>query len=358
MSTIKDLNVLQNPAWRCQLKPGSLAWLLKLVESTTALSQLPRLGKAALPDQDELEQLTRAGIFSVPEARFDAVTLLGREVLLTLSSPVTAVTVRLWASEQSSVETYAYFPGNIIAGQGVLLNEQLDGLWQLSGMIDDSMLLAMPTLLTPSSPEIWISEINFKAHLDSSTAAVLCALFDLARTAYRRQGFPDVGLEPGTDFSLGEISGFLEARWGLSDFDQMITYLPATSMRGEPPSLAAIDMAVAKLVGNGFLEESAKGRLLLCEALREIIPALYGLRTGLQWQRLNILPEGDFAVSNRIFLLGPGGMVFTFSASLADHVFLERISGDEMAVFFANEVAGMLPLQANVVQNPNESEAC
>ena len=349
MSTIKGRRVLQNTAWRCRLKPGSLAWLLKLVSSTTVLPHLPRLAKAAPPDQDELEQLPRAKIFSMPEAKPDSVTSMGHEVLFALSSPVTAVTVRLWASEQSSVETCAYFPGNIIAGQGILLNEQLDGLWQLSGMVDDAMLLAMATLMIPPSPVNWISKINFKAHLDSSTAAVLCALFDLARTAYRKQGFPETGLEPGTDFSLGEISGFLDACWGLSDFDQMITYLPATCMLGEPPSLTAIDMAVDGLVGNGFLEERITGRLLLCETLQEIIPALYGLRTGLQWQRVSILPEGDVAASNRIFLVGPGGMVFSFIASLADHVFLERISGDEMAAFFANEVAGILPLQENVV---------
>ncbi len=347
MSIAKGVKELQSMAWQCRLKPGSLAWLLKLVDSTTELSQLPRLGKAAPPDQDELEQLTRAKILSMPEARPDSVTSMGHEVLFALSSPVTAVTVRLWASEQSSVETCAYFPGNIVAGQGVLLNEQLDGLWQLSGMVDDAMLLAMATLMIPPSPVNWISKINFKAHLDSSTATVLCALFDLARTAFKKQGFPNVGLKPGTDFSLGEISGFLEARWGLSDFDQMITYLPASCMLGEPPSFTAIDMAVARLVENGFLNESITGRLLLCKALQKLIPALYGLRTGLQWQRLNILPEGDFAASNRIFLVGPGGMVFSFTVSVADHIFLERISGDEMALFFANEVAGMLPLQIN-----------
>lgn len=334
---------LQPPPWECVVSSGSLAWLLQGSGTMSRLSPLRLLSDPRPPAPEDRRRLVAAGLLEGSDSGRRAVTPLGAETARTLSSPLANVTLRIW-DPGAGVESCAYFPGNPVGGGGVLLNGEPDGRWRLAGTIEPDILVAAAARMIPAEPDSRVGGLDFTAHLHSAAAAVLCALLDIGRTAYRRQGFPVTGLEPGTAFSTGDIAGYLDARWGLSDFDQLITYLPATAGRGEPPLRAEIEAAIAGLASDGFIEETLTGRYLIGELLGNLVPALYGLRCGFQWQRTSLLPEGDTAVSHRVFLIGPGGAVLMLSPTAAGRVYMKLSRGEEIARFLAVEASEILPL--------------
>lgn len=348
------------PEWQCELHPKSLAWLFKGDMKENHLSPRYLFAEAKLPEQDEIKQLVLSGIIE-KSGSAPVYTETGKKIISILNKPLSNVTLRIWGSERSSAETSVYFPGNITEGPGILLNELPDGKWRLAGMMEISALISLASKMVPPETDEWIQKTFFEAHLDAPTAAVLCAVIDIGRTAYRRQGFPDTGLEPGTAFSLGDVIGYLNASWGFSNFDQLISYLPATTMRGIPPTVSEIDVAVEILKANDYLKESITGRYIIAEPLRTVIPAMFGLRSGIQWQRVSLITGDDPAVSNRVFLTGPGGAVLVFSPTVTDHVYMKLTSGDEIIEFLSREASEILPLKKdpdNSLKAESECSMC
>ncbi|MCD4719896.1 MAG: zinc ribbon domain-containing protein [Desulfobacula sp.] len=358
MNNMFSLEKITPPEWQCELQPKSLAWLLKGDMKETNLSPRYRFSEARSPEPEEMKQLVLSGILEKTDFTTPVLSALGKKVVSILTAPLSNITLRIWGSERASAETSAYFPDNITEGPGILLIELADGRWSLSGMTDIAGLIALASEMIPPETDEWIQQTSFEAHLDTATAAVLCAVIDIGRTAYRRQGFPDIGLEPGTAFSLGDVTGYLEASWGFSDFDQLISYLPATTMRSDPPCISEIDIAFEKLTASDYLKESITGRYVITEPLRDVIPAMFGLRSGIQWQRVSLIMGDDPAVSSRVFLIGPGGAVFVFSPTVTDHVYMKLTSGDEIIEFLSSEAAEILPLKRDQDIIPEAKPEC
>ncbi|MBN2419110.1 MAG: zinc ribbon domain-containing protein [Deltaproteobacteria bacterium] len=346
------------PAWQCELSPETMAWLLNTDTRETAISPKHHFTGAGGPDRLGMNQLLSSGILKKSSSSTPDLTLIGKKVISVLNAPTSSVTLRIWGSERSSAETTVYFPGNLTEEPGVLLNEQADGKWRLAGMIDIMELISTASKIIPPETEEWVKQESFEAHLDAAAAAVLCAVIDIGRTAYRRQGFPDTGLEPGTAFSRGDISGYLDAAWGFSHFDQMISYLPSTVMRGDPPGFSEIDAAIDRLTVDDYFKESFTGRYIIGEPIRNIIPAMFALRSGIKWQRISLVENDDTAVSSRIFLTGPHGAVFIFSPTIADHVYMKLGAGDDIITFLSGEAAEILPLQQGQEKEINKEYVC
>ncbi len=345
------------PEWQCELSPKTMAWLLSDDIKGTDLSPKYHFIEAQPPDKDEMHRLLSSGIIKKTASVAPDLTAIGQKVISILAAPVSNVTLRIWGTERSSAETSVYFPGNLTEGPGVLLTEQADGKWRLAGMVSAMELISIASKMIPAEPEDWIKQSSFEAHLDAATAAVLCAIIDIGRTAYRRQGFPDTGLEPGTAFSAGDVTGYLDAGWGFSNFDQLISYLPSTVMRGDPPGISEIDAAIDILTVNDYLKESITGRYIIGEQIRNIIPAMFALRSGIQWLRTSLIDD-DLAVSSRIFLSGSNGAVFMFSPTVADHVYMKLISGEDMISFLSGEIAEILPLKYQEESIINDGHVC
>jgi hypothetical protein len=128
-------------------------------------------------------------------------------------------------------------------------------------------------------------------------------------------------------------------------------------MRGTPPQLSEIECSINTLIAHEYCHESITGRLVIGEQLAEIVPALYGLRSGFQWLRTSLLSDGETATANRVFLVGPHGAVLLFSPTVAGHVYIKLSSGDEIAHFLADEASTILSLRSPS-NSPGESNRC
>lgn len=356
MSQQTTETLLPKMEWNCRLSSSTLAWLVQPSLPASALSLFEHSWEIIPPAHKEMRQLAGAGLVQQKQGS-DAwdLTALGREVSKLLASPKNHVSLRVWASDTASVASSAYYPGNLGAGSGIIANELNNGDWQLAGMVDGLSLAKIVTHLAPDEPEEWVGSLEFEAHTDSVTSTVLCAILDIGRTLYRRQGFLDVGLEPGSAFHSGEVTGYLEASWGVSRFDQLITYMPAIIMQGNPPTISQVDFALNVLVDADVLERSITGRYIFGEGLRSVIPALHGLRSGFQWLKTALLDGDERAVSNRVYLIGPAGAVFMISATVAGQALLKLCSYKEIQCFLTDQVAEMLPLESsNTAQKAGE----
>jgi hypothetical protein len=307
-----------------------------------------------------MAQLVSAGLVTPSGTANAVLTGQGRETAAILKAPASHIMLRIWGTEQAASETSAYFPENPGQGRGIILNQADDGTRHLVGMADITTLISLAAKMIPADREDRASEHAFEAHLDAPTAAVLCAVLDIARTAYRRQGFPDIGLEQGTAFSIGDIAGYLDAAWAFSEFDQLISYLPPTTMQAHPPNTVEIDAAVQKLTSLDYLKEAVTGRLMLCESLRQTVPVLYGLRSGFQWQRISYTENDETLVSHRIFLIGLGQSVLAFSPTLSGHVYMALCPGDDIARFLSAEASELIPLKTTPQKDgtPHQCTIC
>ncbi len=314
-----------------------LARLLDLAGSGGTLSPRRLMGGAGELSPEQLTELYTIGVLESPRASADALSARFRRVAEVLLDPHTNLTLRMWGLAQACAETNVQFPRNPVDGEGVLLN-QLDGHYQIGAFLDDRNLLALlrPVMPPDVPPAV---DYDFEAHLDAPVAAVLVGLLDLLRIASRVHA--DTG---GVAFYAEDITGYLAGRWGVSDFYQLITYLPPTGLMAAPPTPYEVEVALTRLLATDMIEEVATNQYSLAPALQPLIRLTAQAEAGVQWQRVSLLANGELLAAHRIFVFGDGGFILGFSPAVVGRVHIARVTPDQYADFFVQELSTLLPV--------------
>ena len=284
-------------------------------------------GRIARADLAALLDATGTPTQLSPRALFGAPSLLAPEVSTTfadaarvLLSPRTNLTLRLWGGEEAATEMNVLFPDLPSGGHGVVLNP-VEQEFRVAGFVDPEQILALLGPMIP--PEPATAPAIFEARLDPTTMAVLAACLDLlcqdvlqARVARVLDERPMPGslLEDAGCLARDRIKAYLQGWWGVSRFDQLITYVLPLSGLAKCPSDGDIDVALAHLAKGGLLDVSRQERLSATAALEPMLRILLGASSGFQWQRISQMVGGDaLLVVERLFVLGAGGVAFDLS---------------------------------------------
>lgn len=227
------------------------------------------------------------------------------------------LTLRLWSGEQAAVEMNALFPASPAAGKGVVLHLAGTEI-EVAGFVDAERILSLVAPALPPEPPV--APPPFEIQADGDTMTVLAACLDRLhaealhrRLSRMRNGWPlSHALLDGLPPLAGiEVAACVKERWGFSRFDELLTAVFPLAGRTEPPTLSEIDAALQRLVRIGLLQQARPDRFRPAEVLEPVMRGLLGLRAGLQWQRVGLLPDDTAVASERIFLFGNGGAVFT-----------------------------------------------
>lgn len=265
-----------------------------------------------------------------------------RDAAKVLSDPHTRITLRIWGGEEASTETTVLFPASPAAGGGYLLND-IDGRLDVSGPVEAEQILALVAPLLPETRP----GAPFLAQLEATTMAVLAAVIDIACEDARQARIArvldgrrmpvslSVDLQPITPMRL---AAYLDAWWGLSRFDQLLTYAVTLGGQPRPPRQPAIDAALLQLSEARLI--AIDGGIVPAPDLSPLLDAAFGLSAGFQWQRVSKLDDGALSIIEHIVLPCAGGPILDLSVTAAGLVRLARASRDDIVDFLVGELAG------------------
>lgn len=302
-----------------------LAALLDAAAVSSPISPRPLLGAASL------------AVPPVSPAFADATRVL--------AAPRTNLTLRMWSDEEASVETSILFPGLPGGGRGVALNAHGDG-FRIAGYIDPEAVLALLAPMLPPEPTAPVP--GFAAQLKPATMAVLAACLDLVRREVlgRRMARALDKAPPPVDFfeearplSGEHVAAYLEHMWGLSRFDQLITYVLPLSLMPRPPSAAEVAAGLRELQAGGLLSEARKDRWQPLPVLRPLVTALLGASAGFQWQRISQMPADAILIVERVYVFGAGGVALEFRQASEGILRMATCSRAEIVDFLTDELA-------------------
>ncbi len=306
-----------------------LAGLLDMDGPAGGMSPRALMGEAAPVTKHQLAELYAGGYIELPTDSSVALTPLFKKLAGTLRHPATNVTFRLWGADNICGETSLLFPGDIIDGEGVVLN-QIDNNYRLAAPVGTSDML---DLLRPAIPAQGASEnqVTFEGQFDVPVAVTLSGIFDLVRRNDR------------TAFTASQIYGYLDGRWGLTGFDCLISYVAVAGMMPRPPSLKQVEFALLTLLDAKMITEKAPGEYLLADSLGPVLALLPETFSGLQWQRVSQAGQDGLLCSNRIFLVCKDGFIFSFSPTGNGRIFISIIRREELISFLLDEFMVTLP---------------
>jgi hypothetical protein len=302
-----------------------LAALLDASGASSPISPRPLLGAAAL---------------AVP-----VVSPAFAEASRVLAAPRTNLTLRMWSDEEASVETSILFPGLPGGGRGVALNPQ-NGGFKIAGYLDPEAVLALLAPMLPPVPAGPVPE--FAAQLKCATMAILAACLDLVRQEVleRRMARALDKAPPPIDFfdearplSGEHVAAYLEHMWGLSRFDQLITYVLPLSLMPRPPLAAEVSAGLRELQAAGLLSEVRKNRWQPLPVLEPLVTALLGASAGFQWQRISQMPADAILIVERVYVFGAGGVAVEFRQASEGILRMATCSRAEIVDFLTDELA-------------------
>jgi hypothetical protein len=306
-----------------------LAALLDATGVSSPMSPRPLLGAAAL---------------AVPP-----VSPAFAEASRVLAAPRTNLTLRMWSDEDACIETSILFPGLPGGGRGVALNPQ-GAEYRIAGYIDPEAVLALlAPMLPPELPSGPAGPLPaFAAQLGPATMAVLAACLDLVRrdvlerraTRVLDKAPPPAGFrEEAPPLSGEHVTAYLAHMWGLSRFDQLITYVLPLSLMPRPPSPGDVAAGLRELQAGGLLDEVRPDRWQPLPVLRPLVTAFLGASAGFQWQRISQAPADALLIVERVFMLGAGGVALEFRQASEGVLRLATCSRAEIVDFLTDELA-------------------
>lgn len=267
-----------------------------------------------------------------------------RDAAKVLSDPHTRITLRIWGGEAASAETTVLFPASPAAGGGYLLNEA-DGGLELSGPVEAEQILALVAPLLPQTRH----GAPFLAQLEPTTMAVLAAVIDIACEDARQariarvldgRRMPVSLLDDLQPMAPMRVAAYLDAWWGLSRFDQLLTYAVTLGGQPRPARQPAIDAALLQLSEARLIAIGGSGGIVPAPDLSPLVTAAFGLSAGFQWQRVNKLNDGALSIVERIVLPCAGGPILDLSVTAAGLLRLACASRDDIVDFLVGELAG------------------
>jgi hypothetical protein len=322
------------PAFQGRIARSDLAALLDAAGTPSRLSPRPTLGPAA--------------------PRPPQVSPVFAEAARALLDPGTNLTLRIWGGESAASEMNVLFPGLPAAGQGVALN-LVGHEFRMAGFIDADEVLGLVSPLLPPEPPT--KPERFEIQLDAAMLAVLAAGLDLAgrRILERRVARVLEKQSPGKALLIDaeplagvHIKSYLKAMWGLSRFDQLITYVFPLAARVNAPTDAEIDAALEGLCRLRLFAAVQADRFMPAPALEPVLRALLGASAGFQWQRLSALGSKEILVVERIFVLGGGGVALELSPTPEGLIHLALRTRADIVDFLVGELGASAAMTAPV----------
>lgn len=326
-----------------------LAGLLDLAGQGSVMSPRPLMGEACALNKHQLAELYAGNFVKLPKDSTIILSSIFTQVAKVLLNPHTNITFRIWGNDDMCAETNILFPSNIIDGCGVVLN-QIGEYYKISAPVDDTDVLNLVRPVIPSGPEEEL-DFEFEGHFDVPVAAVLFGVIDMARQqansgeAYQKKDRSSV-------FSAPQISGYLDGQWGLTGFEQFISYVAAAGMKPKPPSLIEIDNALRLLSDTGALTRIDEERYSVSPVLEPLISLTTDMHAGLQWQRVSFVESGELLSSNRIYLFGDQSLILCLSPMVKGKIFISRVVRDELIDFLLEELTASQPLLSHETPTP------
>ncbi len=317
----------------------------------------PRLlmGKPCELDPHQIAELYAGGFIELPKDSGITLTPAFVEVAQVILNPHTNVTFRIWGKEGMCGETNIQFPRDVVQGDGVMLNQMIDGNFRISAFIDD---LNLTRLLGGALPPEGEEDLDFEfdGHFDAPVAAIFLGALDLARN------HTGSGLRPGetvTDFvfSVQELYDYMFERWGFTAFKDLITYIVPAGMMAEAPSLSQTIDGLRSLAKAGVLIESKSDSFSLALILEPLVNLTVGLQAGMQWQRVSLMDSDELMVSNRLYLFGDKSFILCLAPTVEGKVFISRVGRQEITDFLLDEITATLTPSSEEPAVPREVQA-
>jgi hypothetical protein len=315
-----------------------LALLLDRVGEARGMSPRLIMGKPDTLGRQQIAELYAGGFIELPDKPTISLTPQFVSVARVLLNPRTNVTFRVWGNNNICGETNIQFPGNIMQGGGVILN-QLGRMYRISYFVDDSTLVKMLGEAIPEPKEQNL-QFEFKAHLDNTVAAILFAVIDLARIRVSKANKPEPILN--MIFSTQEVYSYMYDRWTLTGFKDLITYITAVGIMPEAPSLTDTVDGLRVLAKAGILKEIRTDSYGITKVIEPLVRLTVGQPSGVQWQRVSLLNDGDQLVSNRMFIFGDKSFMLCIAPTVKGRLYIARVRRQEITDFLAEEVMATL----------------
>jgi archaellum component FlaC len=250
-------------------------------------------------------------------------------------------------------ETNVQFPGHIVEGGGVILN-QIGTYYRINAFVDDSDLIKLLSSVIPDESGEDL-DFEFEGHFDVPVVAVLFGLIDLARNHVRSQN-DNLSAGDALVSSAREINDYLFRQWGITGFNDFITYIAAAGMKYEPPSLSDTIKALRSLTDAGVLTEKEGESYSLSSVLWPLVSLTTGDQAGLQWQRITQLESSELLWSNRIYVFGDGSPIILFSPTIEGRMFVSRVTKDQIIDFLTDEFTLPMFIEPLVTVTPGAPE--
>ena len=325
-----------------------LALLLDRVGEARGMSPRLLMGTPDSLGPQQIAELYAGGFVELPDQPTISLTPQFIRVARVLLNPKTNLNIRIWGRDSICGETNIQFPRDIMGGNGVILN-QLGRMYRISAFIDDTAVVKMMGDAIPEPLEQDL-QFEFKAHLDNTVAAILFAVIDLARI---KAG--DKNHEPilNMTFPAQEIYSYMYDRWTLTGFKDLITYITVVGIMPEPPSLTDTVDGLRVLVQAGILKESKKDNYGITKAIEPLVRLTVGQPSGIQWQRVSLMDNGEQVISNRMFLFADRSLMLCFAPTVKGRLFISRVRRKEITDFIAEEITTTLsPIQPTKKATP------
>jgi RNA polymerase subunit RPABC4/transcription elongation factor Spt4 len=339
--------------------PGDvLAGLLDKAGTAEGISPRPLMGEPSKQDAYQRAELYAGGFIELPKDDKLSLSPAFTQVATVLLNPRTNVTMRIWGNDSQCAETNIQFPGAIHDGRGVILN-QTGGYYSITAFVDNDDITEMLSGIIPGGVEEDI-DFEFEAHLDTTVAAVMLSAIDLARNHMKSVKHHDRDVS-AFSFTAQELVDYQQERWGLTGFNDMITYAAAAGLMPDSPSLSATIDALSELVKAEVLQESKTGNYSLSPVLEPLVHLTTELRAGLQWQVVSRFSEDELLWSNRIYLFGDRSLILCLSPTIENRVYIARTRKQELIDFLLDEMTTELvssyPEAPEATEVPAEEEA-
>jgi hypothetical protein len=313
-----------------------LALLLDGVGKPSSMSPRLLMGDPGTIGPAEKAELYAGGFIALPDKTKVSLTPQFVKVARVLLNPHTNLNIRIWGNDAICGETNIQFPRDIMSGNGVIFN-QIGRMYRISAFVDDSTVVKMVGQAVPEPTEQDL-QFEFKAHLDNPVVAILFAVVDLARAQAEKRPSPILNMV----FNTTDVYTYMYNRWSLTGFKDLITYVAAVGVMPESPSLTDTVDGLRVLAQAGLLKEIRKDNYSLTRAIEPLARLMIGQPSGLQWQRVCLMDNGDQLISNRTFLFGDKSLMLCLAPTVKGRMFISRVKRQEITDYLADEVMATL----------------
>jgi predicted nucleic acid-binding Zn ribbon protein len=315
-----------------------LALLLDGVGKPQGISPRLIMGEPGTIGPQERAELYAGGFIEIPDKLKIKLTPQFVSVARVVLNPHTNLTIRIWGKESICGETNIQFPRDIMTGGGVILN-QMGRMYRISAFVDDSTVVKMMGEAIPEPLEQDL-QFEFKAHLDNPVAAILFAVIDLARirVSEAKKALPVLNMS----FNTQDVYNYMNDRWLFTGFKDLITYITAVGIMTEPPSLTDTVDGLRLLSKAGILKENRTDIYGLTKAIEPLVSLTIGQPSGVQWQRISLLDNGEQFISNRMFLFADKALMLCIAPTIKGRLFISRVRRQEITDFLKEEIMATL----------------